>query len=38
LAEEIITSKIEIGDLIVMDYEENATELTVKVEKTEKPV
>ena len=35
--EEIITSKIESGDEIIMDIEEGATELSVKVEKKEKP-
>ena len=37
LAEEIITSKIKSGDIIFMDIEEGAEELTVKVKKTEKP-
>ena len=37
LAEEIITSKIESGDEIIMDIEDDATELSVKVEKKEKP-
>ncbi len=33
LAEEIITSKISIGDEIYMDFEDDATELKVSVEK-----
>jgi len=37
LAEEIITSKIAMGDEIVMDKQENQEELTVKVNKAEKP-
>ena len=37
LAEEIITSKIKSGDIIFMDIDEGAEELTVKVKKTEKP-
>jgi len=37
LAEEIITSKIGAGDEIFMDIEEGAQELTVKVQKAEKP-
>ena len=37
LAEEIITSKLKSGDEIFMDIEEGAEELTVKVQKTEKP-
>ena len=37
LAEEIITSKIGSGDEIFMDIEEGASELTVKVQKKEKP-
>jgi ATP-dependent Clp protease ATP-binding subunit ClpC len=37
LAEEIITSKIAIGDEIFMDIEEGATELNVKVHKAEEP-
>ncbi len=37
LAEEIITSKIGTGDEIFMDIEEGAQELTVKVQKAEKP-
>jgi ATP-dependent Clp protease ATP-binding subunit ClpC len=37
LAEEIISSKIESGDEIIMDIEEGATELNVKVVKKEKP-
>jgi ATP-dependent Clp protease ATP-binding subunit ClpC len=37
LAEEIITSKIAIGDQIFMDIEDDATELSVKVLKAEKP-
>jgi ATP-dependent Clp protease ATP-binding subunit ClpC len=36
LAEEIITSKISIGDEILMDYEDEATELKVSVHKKEK--
>jgi len=38
LAEEIISSKIESGDEIIMDIEESATELNVKVVKKEKPI
>ena len=38
LAEEIISSKIESGDEIIMDIEEGATELNVKVVKKEKPI
>ena len=37
LAEEIITSKINAGDEIIMDIEEGATELTVNVNKAEEP-
>jgi ATP-dependent Clp protease ATP-binding subunit ClpC len=37
LAEEIITSKIMSGDLIYMDLDETAQELTVDVKKAEKP-
>jgi ATP-dependent Clp protease ATP-binding subunit ClpC len=38
LAEEIITSKISIGDEIYMDFEDEATELKVSVQKkTEEP-
>ncbi|NBL65193.1 AAA domain-containing protein [Flavobacterium sp. NST-5] len=37
LAEEIITSKIHSGDLIFMDLEDNAQELTVAIKKAEKP-
>jgi ATP-dependent Clp protease ATP-binding subunit ClpC len=37
LAEEIITSKISIGDEIFMDIEEGAQELNVKVHKAEEP-
>jgi len=37
LAEEIITSKILSGDLIYMDLDETAQELTVDVKKAEKP-
>ena len=37
LAEEIITSKIESGDEIIMDIEEGGTEMIVKVKKKEKP-
>jgi len=37
LAEEIITSKIHEGDVIFMDLDETALELTIKIEKTEKP-
>lgn len=37
LAEEIITSKILVGDLIYMDLDEAAQELTVDVKKAEKP-
>jgi ATP-dependent Clp protease ATP-binding subunit ClpC len=37
LAEEIITSKISSGDEIFMDFEEGATELSVKILKAETP-
>lgn len=37
LAEEIITSKISTGDEIIMDKLENEEELSVKVNKAEKP-
>ena len=37
LAEEIITSKISSGDEIFMDIEDEATELTVKVQKAPEP-
>jgi ATP-dependent Clp protease ATP-binding subunit ClpC len=37
LAEEIITSKISIGDEIFMDIEDEATELNVKVQKAQEP-
>lgn len=37
LAEEIITSKISLGDEIFMDIEEGAQELSVKVNKAEEP-
>ncbi|WP_432671031.1 ATP-dependent Clp protease ATP-binding subunit [Flavobacterium sp. SM2513] len=37
LAEEIITTKISIGDEIFMDYEEGQTELSVKVHKMKEP-
>ena len=37
LAEEIITSKILSGDLIYMDLDETAQELTVDVKKAENP-
>ena len=37
LAEEIITSKIGSGDIITMDIEKGATELTVKIKSPEKP-
>ncbi len=37
LAEEIITSKINAGDEIFMDIKEDATELTVNVNKAEEP-
>ena len=37
LAEEIITSHLQEGDKIVMDLEKDADELTIKVEKAEKP-
>jgi ATP-dependent Clp protease ATP-binding subunit ClpC len=37
LAEEIIVSKIQQGDVITMDHEKDATELTVKVKHSEKP-
>lgn len=37
LAEEIITSKINEGDEIFMDLEDNSEELSVKIKKAEKP-
>lgn len=37
LAEEIITSKISMGDEIFMDLEDGSQELTVTVQKTEEP-
>ncbi|NHM01239.1 ATP-dependent Clp protease ATP-binding subunit [Flavobacterium difficile] len=37
LAEEIITSKIHEGDIIFMDLDDNNSELTVVIQKTEKP-
>jgi ATP-dependent Clp protease ATP-binding subunit ClpC len=37
LAEEIITSKTGTGDEIFMDIEPDATELSIKVNKAEKP-
>jgi ATP-dependent Clp protease ATP-binding subunit ClpC len=37
LAEEIITSKIHEGDVISMDLDKDATELTIKIKKAEKP-
>ena len=37
LAEEIITTKISVGDEIMMDYEEGNQELTVQVHKAEEP-
>ena len=37
LAEEIITSKIGVGDEIFMDLDDISQELTVNVHKTEKP-
>ena len=37
LAEKIITSKIHEGDVISMDVEKDATELTIKIKKHEKP-
>ncbi|MBU3822342.1 ATP-dependent Clp protease ATP-binding subunit [Flavobacteriaceae bacterium XHP0103] len=37
LAEEIITSHLQEGDKIFMDLEKDADELTIKVEKAEKP-
>ncbi|MEO0037160.1 MAG: hypothetical protein RIQ59_371, partial [Bacteroidota bacterium] len=37
LAEEIITSKIGAGDEIFMDIEDGASELSVKIQKKEKP-
>jgi ATP-dependent Clp protease ATP-binding subunit ClpC len=37
LAEEIITSKILVGDEIFMDLDENLQELTVQIKKAEKP-
>ncbi|PTM08559.1 MAG: Clp protease ClpC, partial [Bacteroidetes bacterium] len=37
LAEEIITSKIHEGDIINMDIEKDATQLTIKIKKSEKP-
>ncbi|RAR70051.1 ATP-dependent Clp protease ATP-binding subunit [Flavobacterium aciduliphilum] len=38
LAEEIITSKISMGDEITMNLEEGAEELTIKIRKAEKPI
>jgi ATP-dependent Clp protease ATP-binding subunit ClpC len=37
LAEEIITTKISVGDKIFMDYEEGQTELSVEVQKMKEP-
>ena len=37
LAEEIIASQIEEGDTIYMDLDKNSKELTINVEKAEKP-
>jgi ATP-dependent Clp protease ATP-binding subunit ClpC len=37
LAEEIITSKIHEGDIISMDIEKDATELSIKIKTSEKP-
>jgi ATP-dependent Clp protease ATP-binding subunit ClpC len=37
LAEEIITSKIHEGDIIFMDLADEALELNITIEKTEKP-
>ena len=37
LAEEIIVTKIQEGDIITMDHEKDAEELTVKVKHSEKP-
>jgi len=37
LAEEIITSKIHEGDVISMDLDKDATELTIKIKTSEKP-
>ena len=37
LAEEIITTKISVGDEILMDYAEGQTELSVEVHKTKEP-
>ncbi|PZQ86787.1 MAG: Clp protease ClpC, partial [Flavobacterium johnsoniae] len=37
LAEEIITSKINSGDLIFMDLDETSQELTVQIKKAEEP-
>jgi ATP-dependent Clp protease ATP-binding subunit ClpC len=37
LAEEIITSKIHEGDIIFMDLANEALELNITIEKTEKP-
>jgi ATP-dependent Clp protease ATP-binding subunit ClpC len=37
LAEEIITSKISVGDEIFMDLDDTSQELTVNVQKAEKP-
>jgi len=37
LAEEIITSKIHEGDVISMDIEKDATELSIKIKTSEKP-
>ena len=37
IEEKIITSKIHEGDVISMDIEKDATELTIKIKKHEKP-
>ncbi len=37
LAEEIITSHIQEGDKIIMDLDKKADEITIKIEKAEKP-
>ncbi|WP_299886566.1 ATP-dependent Clp protease ATP-binding subunit [uncultured Lacinutrix sp.] len=37
LAEEIITSQIQDGDKIIMDLDKKTDEITIKIEKSEKP-
>ena len=37
LAEEIITSKLQEGDKIVMDLDSKTDEITIEIEKAEKP-